>query len=106
VAGRVFVRAFAFQNVGDGLEAAVRMLRETGHDVAVVHAPPVDPREVGTDLAAVERCSRAELVVARGIRVVVVHAEEERVDRRPLEPEGEALQHDVVSHHATVCRAS
>ena len=39
----------AVAHVRDGLEAAVRMLREAGHHVAVVHAPAVDAREVGTD---------------------------------------------------------
>ena len=37
---------------GDGLEAAVRVLREARHLVAVVHAPAVARLEVGPDLAA------------------------------------------------------
>ena len=35
---------------GDGLEAPVRVLREAGHDAAVVHAPAVDAREVPADV--------------------------------------------------------
>ena len=44
-----------------GLEAAVRVLREARHDVAVVHAPAVLAREVLPDVAAGERRRRPEL---------------------------------------------
>jgi hypothetical protein len=46
---------------------------------------------------------RAELAVARRVGVVVVRAEEERIDGGPLGPEREGLQHDLVSHTETVC---
>ena len=73
-----------WRTIGDRLEPAVRVLREAGHDLAVVHVPAVDAGEVLADLAPVERRRRAELVVARRVGVVVVDAEQEGVDRRPL----------------------
>ena len=51
--------------------------------------------------AAVERRGRAEVVVALGVVVEVVDAEEERVDGRPLEPERDGLD-DGRTHTATV----
>ena len=76
---------------GDRLEAAVRVLREAGHHVAVVHAPAVLPREVAADVAAREGRGRAEARVAGGVGVVVVGAEEKGVERLP----GEAQRLDV-----------
>ena len=82
-AERVAVVDQALADVGDGLEAAVRVGWEAGHDLAVVHPPAVDALEVLTELAAGERRRRAELGVARGVAVEVVDAEQERVDRLP-----------------------
>ena len=50
------------------------------------------------DVASLERGRRAEVIVGLRIEVEVVHAEEERVDRRPLEPQRDGLDHRVVSH--------
>jgi hypothetical protein len=72
------------------------MLGEARHHVAVVHAPAVDALEVGADLPAGERGRGAEVLVALGVGVVVVHAEQERVDGRPLEAERHRLQHRIV----------
>ena len=85
----------ALAHVRDRLEPAVRVRREAGHDLAVVHPPPVDALEVLADLPAGERRRRAELGVAGRIAVEVVDAEQERVDGRPLEPERHGLEHDV-----------
>ena len=69
---------------GDGLEAAVRVLREPRDDGTVVHVPAVDPGEVHADVATLERRDRGEALVALRVGVVVVRAEQERVDGRPL----------------------
>ena len=53
-AERVGVVDQAAAHERDGLEAAVRVPGEAGHDVAVVHAPAVDAGEVGAELAALE----------------------------------------------------
>ena len=50
---------------GDGLEAAVRVLREAGHDLAVVHAPAVLALEVLAQVAPGQRRGRALALVAR-----------------------------------------
>ena len=99
-AQRVAVVDQALPHVGDRLEAAVRVGREAGHDLAVVHAPAVDALEVLTELAAGERRRRAELGVARRVAIDVVHAEQERVGRRPLEPERHGLQHSAHERQA------
>ena len=70
-------------HVGHGLEPAVRVLREAGHDLAVVHAVAVPAGEVGAELTVVEPGRRTEALVAGRVGVEVVDAEEERVDRRP-----------------------
>ena len=58
-AERVGVIDEAAAHDGHGLEAAVRVLRKAGHDVAVVHAPAVLAVEVLADVAARERRGRA-----------------------------------------------
>ena len=82
---------------GDGFEAAVWMMREAGHFGAVVHPPSVDRIEVVPDLAALQRRGiRPEAAVTGRIEVDVVDAEQERIDRRPLESQRNLLQHGVV----------
>jgi hypothetical protein len=81
----------------DRLEAAVRVLRKTGDRQAVVHPPAVDAVEVLAQVAAGERSARAERVVARGIVVDMVHAEQERVDRGPAGAERGHFE-DGISH--------
>jgi len=76
----------ALAHDGDGLEAAMRMLRKTGHDVAVVHAPAVFDDEVLSQVAAHERRGWAHLLVARGVRVIVMNAEEEGIRGDPRKP--------------------
>ncbi len=72
----------------DRLEAAVRMLRKARNDIAVIHPPAVLAFEVLPDVAAAERRLRAELVVARGIEIDVMDAEQKRVVRLPALAEG------------------
>src|SRR5690606_29466193 len=80
--------------------AAVRVLREAGHDLAVVHAPAVLRLEVVSERAAGERGGRPHLFVAGRVGVVVVHAEEERVLGPPGEPEPLDAQHRIA--HASI----
>ena len=68
---------------------------EARDGAAVVHAPAVGAREVHADVAGLERRGRAHVLVGLGVAVEVVHAEQERVDRRPLEAERDGLQHGV-----------
>src|SRR5262249_4962018 len=68
------------------------------------HAPTVDAGEVGAEVAAFERGLRTEVVVAGRVVVEVVHAEEEGIEHRPLEPERERLLDQVISHACTVRR--
>jgi hypothetical protein len=49
--------------------------------------------EVLAEVATEERRVRAEHLVARGIRVHVMHAEEERIDGNPGEAERHGLDH-------------
>lgn len=87
----------AASHIGDGLEPTVRMLRKARYLEAVVHAPTVDTGEVGAELTSGERRVRPEVPVRDGVGVVVVHAEEEGVDRRPRAPrERHRLEHDLV----------
>ena len=57
-AERVGVVDEALAHVGDGLEAAVRVVREPGHVAPVVHAPAVDALEVHPEVAPLERHRR------------------------------------------------
>ena len=87
----------------DGLEATMGMLGKPGHLGAVIHAPAVARLEVGCrsrDPRAIAP-RRTESTVARGVQVEVVDAEQERVDRRPLEPQRHFLQHRIV-HASTL----
>ncbi|MEZ4369102.1 MAG: hypothetical protein R2939_22885 [Kofleriaceae bacterium] len=80
------------------LEAAVRVLRKPGHHLAVVHAPAVLAGEVLAEVTTGQRRRRPHRVVADRISVVVVNAEQERVDGRPLEAQRRGLADDVVGH--------
>jgi hypothetical protein len=77
---------------GDRLESAVRMLGEAGHAGAVVHPPSVRRIEVAAEGPAVERGIGAQPAVRSGVRVEMVHAEQEGVDRWPLESERHGLE--------------
>ena len=93
-AERVRVIDVALADDRHRLEAAMRVLRKAGHDVAVVHPPAVLALEVLPDVAAGQRRRRAELVVARGIVIVVVDAEEKRIVRLPAVTERADLRWD------------
>ena len=82
-AERVRVVDEAAPHDGDRLEAAMGMLREAGHHVAVVHAPAVLALEVHPDPAPGKGRRRSHLRVAERIGVVMMDAEEERIDRGP-----------------------
>jgi len=82
-------------DVGDRLEAPVRVPGEPGHGRAVVHAPAVGAAEVVAEGAAGEGRVGAELRVPARVGVTVVHDEEERVERLPRRRQGEGLQHPV-----------
>src|SRR5207248_2494211 len=58
----------------DGLEAAMRMRREAGYDLAVIHAPAVLAAEVVAELAPVERRRRGEARGAGGDLIVAARS--------------------------------
>ena len=72
---------------GHGLETAVRVGRETGHDFAVVHAPAVFALEVLPQVAPGERSRWTEPLVASRVVVVMVGAEEKRIRGFPRKAE-------------------
>ena len=82
------------------LETAMGMLREPGDGAPVVHPPALGALEVHAEIARRERRGRAHVLVRLGVQVEMVHAEEERVDRRPLEPEWYDLQDRIRVAHA------
>jgi hypothetical protein len=73
----------------------MRMLRKARHRLAVIHAPTVFTLEVLSQAATGERRVRAEHLVAGGIRVHVMHAEEKRIGGNPGEAERHGLDHVV-----------
>ncbi|MNV71398.1 hypothetical protein D3C71_1644140 [compost metagenome] len=69
----------------DGFETAVRVAGKARHAVAVVHAPAVLAAEVAAHLPAFElHRLHAHAAVAGRVAVVMVGAEQERVERGPL----------------------
>ena len=103
-AERVGVIDVAAPHDRDGLETAMRMLREARDDVAVVHPPAVLLLEVLTDVAATERLGRrTELIVSGGIGVVVVNAEQERICGLPRKAQGAHREDRVVGRHPSEC---
>ncbi len=96
---RVGVVDEALADVGDRLEPPVRVVRKARHLAAVVHPPAVEALEVLAQVPPFQRHRGPRHVVARRVRVVMVHAEEERVGRRPLEPQRHRLQHRVSHAH-------
>ena len=67
---------------GDGFEAAVRVLREARHGRVVVHAPAPPAGKVLPQVAIGQASAGPQPVVAARVGVVVVDAEQERVDGR------------------------
>ena len=81
----------------DGLEPSMGVLREARHGAAVVHLPATGAGEVHAEIPRGERGRRAHVLVGLGIPVEVVNAEQERVDGRPRESEGDDLT-DRIAH--------
>jgi len=78
-----------------GLEATMWMRREAGHALPVVHTPAVTLVEVLAQVATCQRRGGAEAGVGRWIRVVVVRAEQERIQDPPLEAQLFRLEDDL-----------
>src|SRR6185436_11024502 len=93
-AERIGVIDVAAPNDGDRFETAVRVLRKARHDLTVVHTPAVGAGEVLPEIATGEGGCGAHALVARGVSVVVMDAEEEGVGGLPLEAEGAGIEHD------------
>ena len=79
------------------LETAVWVLREPGHDAAVVHAPAIFAFEILAKLASREGSGRPQALIGRWIRIVMVDTEKERVGSLPGKPERLRAKH-VVGH--------
>src|SRR5688572_27777915 len=75
-----------------GLEPAVWMPRKSRDGVAVIHAPAVLAGEVLTDVTPCERRRGSHLLVTSRVRVVVIDAEQERVERLPRHAQGKDAQ--------------
>ena len=91
-AERIGVVDQAFAHDGDGLKTAVRMRRKARDRAAVVHAPAVLAGEILSDVASVQRRIGPQLRIAARIGVVVVDAEQERIDRGPLRTQSLGIQ--------------
>ena len=78
----------------DGLETAMGVLGEARDALAVVH--PV--QGAGVEVRAVTTTGRAHLLVARGVRVVVVDREEERIGGLEREGKTRNFLHDGRCH--------
>ena len=99
VAEAVGVVHDAVHGGGDCLETAMGVLGEARDALAVVH--PV--RGAGVEVRAVTATGRAHLLVAWGVRVVVVDREEERVGRLKGEGQARNLLHDGGCHGGWGC---
>jgi len=84
---------------GHGLEATMGMLRKPGDQLTVIHAPAVLALEVLTDVPAVQRRRRAQVLVAGGVLVVVMHAEQKRVGGLPRKSQRNRRQDRVRTGH-------
>ena len=78
------------------LEAAMRMLRKSGHDVAVVHAPAVAAFEILPDVVPRERRSRPEPLIPFGVIVDVMNAKKKRVVGLPARLKGRDVYNRIV----------
>ena len=90
-AERVGVVDQAAPHERDRLEPTMRVLRKAGNRFTVIHAPTVAAREVLAEIPTLEAGVGAEAGVPLRIGVVVMDAEEERVERGPLEAERNGL---------------
>ena len=80
------------------LESAVRVLREAGHDVTVIHPPAVDAGKVLSDVMPGQRRGGTKLIVALRVVIDVMNAEQEGVDGLPALTEGFDGEDGIVHH--------
>ena len=73
---------------GDGFKPPVWVRGEAGNGLPVVHAPAVFLRKVLAQITPVQRRIRPHGRVAARVGVVVVHAEQERIQSLPGEAQG------------------
>jgi chloramphenicol 3-O-phosphotransferase len=78
------------------LEAPMGVLRESGDDTSVIHAPAICTREIHADVTDGQGRCRTHIVIGRRIAVHVMNAEQERVRRLPRHTEGTRLDHGVI----------
>ena len=77
----------AFAHQGHGFEPPVRVAGEAGHMLAVVHRKAVLAAEIAAELALVQRHGlQAHLPVPCRVGIVVVGAEQKRIQHRPAQP--------------------
>src|SRR3954466_2449627 len=88
-----------------GLEAAVRMLRKSRHDVAVIHPPAVFALEILPEVTPRQRGVWSELGVTLRVAVEVVHAEEERIGTNPGEAERQCFEDEIAHSRVRVTTA-
>ena len=77
-------------------EAAMGVLGETGDPFAVIHAPAVLAAEIMTDGSPCKGVHGSHILIPRGIGVLVVSAEQERVQRLPSRPQRRYIDQPVV----------
>ena len=82
-AQRIGVIDQASTHDGHGLKTAMRMGRKARYGVAVVHPPTVFTRKVLAQVAPGQRRGRTHQLIAGRVGVVVINAEQKRVDGLP-----------------------
>ena len=88
----------AFAHDGHGFKAAVRVRRKARDFQAVVHRPAVFAFEILAQVAPGQRGVRPHLGIAAWVGIVVVDAEQERVDRCPRKSERRNTQNGFIGH--------
>ena len=91
---RVAVIDVALARDRDRLKAAMRMRRKARHRHAVVHAKAIFSREILAHMAACEGGLRRHLFITCGVRIFVMHAEEEGVERGPRRDRTRSTERD------------
>jgi hypothetical protein len=86
----------ALADIRHSFEAPMRVLGEARHDASVVHAPAVGTGEIHPEIARLEWCGRAHVLVGSRVAIQVVDAEEEWVGRAPLPAKGNSLQNRII----------